>query len=400
MTTTQPELDRTRHLRVTWDDVGRWVVLLRSLPISVIATDIEGVVQVWNDHAAELFGWRADEVLGRRIQELTVGPQDLSVAESIVARVANGGVWDGDFSAMRRDGTSIDIHVIDAPIFAAVDTGAGSGASADAAGAGEVVGIVGLSVDVTAGHEYIKNNIRLVREASLHSLVEVDVERRRIALAVHDEIGQVLTALRSEVQWLKQRPADEQHEIIDRITSLVDSGIDSVRRVCDDLRPRNLHELGLEESIRNMARDTARRIGADVDLEIDTLPLLSPPAAIAMFRTAQESLTNIERHAPGSALISVRFGISDGSVHLGEPVVVLQVACDAGSYSGSQGYGISGMRNRIVALGGSIVIESVPGGGTQVTAEIGCDIAIAPEPSPDGPPIEYRGHEWHIVNER
>lgn len=391
MTTT----DQPLHL--TWDDIDRWGALLNNLPISLIATDALGTVEVWNQHATDLYGWPADEALGRSIQDLTVGPQDQQIADAIIGKVAAGGVWEGDFAAARRDGSSIDIHVIDAPIFG-YRTGDRRGGAAADIDPHNIVGIVGLSVDVSAGRQEIKNSLRIVRDASLRSLVEVDVERRRIAMAIHDEIGQVLTALRSELHWLHERPADEHDAIVARLHQLVDSGIDSVRRVCEDLRPRQLHELGLEESLRNMATDVARRIGADTELNIDDIPLLSPPAAIAIYRTAQECITNIERHAATSALISVDLHVADASARLGGRVVVLQVTCDGGVYHGQRGYGISAMHNRVAALGGVLTIEGQPGGGTTVTAQLGADIALAPEPGPGEPPIEHRGHEWHIVN--
>lgn len=387
--------DPTLHL--TWDDIDRWGALLNNLPIALIATDAVGTVEVWNQHAADLYGWPADEAIGRAIQDLTVGPQDHQIAHAIMGKVAAGGVWEGDFAAARRDGSSIDIHVIDAPIFG-YRSGAARGGPSDDIDTNTIVGIVGLSVDVSAGREEIKNSLRVVRDASLRSLVEVDVERRRIAMAIHDEIGQVLTALRSELHWLHERPADEHDAIIGRLHQLVDSGIESVRRVCEDLRPRQLHELGLEASLRNMALEVARRIGADTELRIDDLPLLSPPAAITLYRTAQECITNIERHAPTSALISIDLHIADASARLGGAVVVLQVTCDGGDYRGQRGYGISAMHNRIAALGGALTIEGLPGGGTTVTAQLAADVSIAPEPQPDGPPIEYRGHEWHIAN--
>ena len=391
MTTHQP-------LRITWDDVDRWAVLLNSLPISLIATDAVGTVELWNDHAAELYGWPADEAIGQAIQDLTVGPQDLSIAAAIMGKVAAGGMWEGDFAAARRDGRSIDIHVIDAPIFG-YRNGQQRGGQITDIDANTIVGIVGLSVDVSAGREEIKNSLRIVRDASLRALVEVDVERRRIAMAIHDEIGQVLTALRSELHWLRERPAGEHDAIIDRLHQLVDSGLDSVHRVCEDLRPRQLHELGLEESMRNMAADVARRIGADTELAIDELPLLTPAAAIAFYRTAQECITNIERHAATSAVVSVSLHIADASARLGGSVVVLQVSCDGGEYRGQKGFGISGMHNRIAALGGVLTIEGLPGGGTTVTAQLGTDVAIAPLPGPDDSIIEYRGHEWHLVHD-
>lgn len=357
-------------VRIGWGDVERWETLLRTLPIAMIATDAMGTVRVWNHHAAAVYGWAPEEATGRRIQELTVGPQDQTLAGDIMARVGSGAVWEGEFTAATRAGGTVDIHVINAPV---LDD------------AGVLAGLLGLSVDVSVSRHELRRDLKQVRDASLRALVDVEVARARIAEQLHDQLGQTLTAMRSELLWLAERPEDDRAAILGRLHELVESGIENVRRVCEDLRPRLLHELGLEESIDIMARASAGRIGAESELSVEVVPLLAPFAALALFHTAQECFTNVERHAATSAQIAVTFGVSPHSVHLGEPVVVLQVGCDGGEYRGEQGYGISAMRNRIGALGGVVLFEAQPGGGLVVRIELPAAVALAPPAGPDDP---------------
>lgn len=368
-------------LRTTWDDVERWAQLLAGLPVAIIATDAMGTVLVWSAHAAAMYGWSADEALGKPITELTVGPTDQYVAATIMASVTAGNVWEGEFTAVRRDGSEIDIHIIDAPILGSV---------------GEIIGVIGLSVDVSAQRDKIRDNLRRVRDASLRSLVEVDVERRRIAMELHDDLGQSLTALRSELLWLRDLPAEQIPATIDRLDELVADGIDRVHRTCEDLRPRLVHELGLEEALRIMTVDAARRIDAEPYAHIEQLPLLTPYAAMAVYRTAQECLTNIERHAPSSAQITCVLHEVPDSVYFDEPCVELTVSSDGGTYGGQMGHGLSLMRDRMNTIGGTVAVEGLAGGGVQVSAVIPVVLAYAPDSTP-GDGVERRGHLWYLT---
>lgn len=109
--------------------------LLRHLPVALIATDRDGRVFAWTPHATRLYGWPAERAIGAEIWDLTVGPREASVAEAIMARIVSGGVWEGVFSAVRADGTEIEVHVIDVPLIGED---------------GAVEGVLGLSVERSA----------------------------------------------------------------------------------------------------------------------------------------------------------------------------------------------------------------------------------------------------------
>ena len=376
-------LGNTPPLQTTWEDVQRWAQLMAGLPVAIIATDAMGTVLIWSAHAAAMYGWSADEALGRSITELTVGPTDQDTAAAIMGSVTSGNVWEGEFTAIRRDGSEVHIHIIDAPILGSV---------------GEIIGIIGLSVDVSAQRERVRDNLRRVRDASLRSLVEVDVERRRIAMELHDDVGQTLTALRSELLWLRDRPADDVRATIERLDQAIGDGIDRVRRICEDLRPRLIHELGLEESLRIMTADSARRIGAEPYTRVEQLPLLTPYAAMAVYRAAQECLTNIERHAATSAQITCVLHEVPRSAYFDEPCVELHVASDGGTYGGQMGHGLSLMRDRFNAIGGTVTVEGLVGGGVQVSAVVPSVLAYAPEPTPDDGVVRH-GHLWYLASQ-
>ena len=89
---------------------------LNVLNRAVIATDMEGQVDFWNDAAEELYGWSSAEALGKSIADLTPAAQSREEATRILERLRNGMYWSGEFEVARRDGGSFRAHVIDAPV--------------------------------------------------------------------------------------------------------------------------------------------------------------------------------------------------------------------------------------------------------------------------------------------
>ena len=131
-------------------DLETWYPLLEHVPVSVIVTDAEGTVTLWNRHAEELFGWTADEATGRSILDLTV-PLDDRVAEAVMDAVAAGDTWEGRYRARRKDGQLVDIQIVEAPVY---DEN------------GVLSGVIGVSVDVSAAARNERWLRALVEEAA------------------------------------------------------------------------------------------------------------------------------------------------------------------------------------------------------------------------------------------
>ena len=120
--------------RATRDTLSFQAELLEAVGQAVVATDPRGHIQYWNRGAERLYGWRADEVLGRNIGEVIVAPALLERGREIMARLREGASWSGEFPVQRRDGTSLPVLVTDSPI-----------RDPD----GRLVGIIGVGVDLT-----------------------------------------------------------------------------------------------------------------------------------------------------------------------------------------------------------------------------------------------------------
>lgn len=107
--------------------------LLDLLNPAIIVTDVFGAITQWNRHAEALYGWAREEVLGRNIRELVFEGEDADAAEAIIATLAAGGTWEGEFDVRRKDGTAVRVMVSDAPVHD---------------GDGSLVGFVGVSFDL------------------------------------------------------------------------------------------------------------------------------------------------------------------------------------------------------------------------------------------------------------
>jgi PAS domain S-box-containing protein len=185
--------------------------------------------------------------------------------------------------------------------------------------------------------------------------------RRRIAIELHDELGQILTALKID---LDSKPA----KIADAVKN-VDLAMQTVRDLALELRPAMLDDLGLAAALRWYADRFAQQTGVAMHIAIDEVPTLPFVVATACFRVAQEALTNVARHASAqtvwltlhSASSEIELTIRDDGSGFDSEAARARAA-----HGGS--VGLVSMQERVSLAGGSIDIHSSPGGGTEVRA--------------------------------
>jgi signal transduction histidine kinase len=214
---------------------------------------------------------------------------------------------------------------------------------------------------------YSRLEARTVELARLSArmIEQHEEERRRLSRELHDETAQVFSAVKMELQVLRDHLRPEHAPRLDQILTLIDTGIRSIRNVTNDLRPSLLDDLGLLPALRSLVADFSERSGIQTGLAVPSqLPSLSREAELALFRALQEALSNVLRHANAR---SVEIGIS-----ISTEGVLLQVSDDGkGLPSGIpmealelQGHmGLAGMRERIMALGGTVRLRPQLGAG-------------------------------------
>ena len=215
---------------------------------------------------------------------------------------------------------------------------------------------------------------------SLRSALEE--ERTRISRELHDELGQSLTALKFDLEAMKNPGAAGETSLTGKageMIRLVDSILTTVKRVSRELRPGILDDLGLAAAVEWHAKEFRKRTGIPCEVFVDPEDLsVDPDRSTAIFRIFQETLTNVARHA-GATKVEAALERLDGSLRLevrddGRGITGEEI-------SGGKSLGIIGIRERVRYLGGEVRIEGKPGAGTVVTV-------ILPEGkggSPDAP---------------
>jgi signal transduction histidine kinase len=205
--------------------------------------------------------------------------------------------------------------------------------------------------------------------ARLQSIREEELSR--IAREVHDVLGQALTGIKMDAAWIAAHVPGTHAKVAARAKSmseLIDSTIQTVRRIATDLRPGILDNLGLAAAIEWQASEFQTRTGIDCRVNSTLRDLtIATDSATAVFRIFQETLTNVARHAQATA-VTVDLGEQQGRI-------VLQVAdngrgIDLGEVMLSKSVGLVGMRERAAILGGDLVISGAPGQGTTVVLSI------------------------------
>ncbi|SEH12264.1 two-component system, NarL family, sensor histidine kinase UhpB [Thermoleophilum album] len=190
-------------------------------------------------------------------------------------------------------------------------------------------------------------------------------ERRRIARELHDEIGQGLTTALLLLRRGRETGPDAERERLDEAREIIKDTLHGVRRILAELRPESLEELGLGSALMNLARRVAAASGIDVRADVpQQLPRLSREVELAVFRTAQEALTNVLRHARAER-VWVRLDCD-------EQMLRLRVEDDGRGFDGeTAGRGTQGMVERAFAVGGRLRFgRRADGRGTTVELEV------------------------------
>lgn len=223
---------------------------------------------------------------------------------------------------------------------------------------------------LVAAESQLRRQERDLRTIYAHQQTAIEVERKHVAREVHDEMGQILTALRMELSLLQRELPEGARPVgrIDEIFQLIESLFKSVRSIAGSLRPPTL-DLGLIPAIEWLAQDFETRWNIECALDMGVRDIRVDEAfATTVFRIIQESLTNVARHAQArSVSISldrlpdrVRLEIQDNGRGF-DPAAV-----DAGRF------GLLGMRERVQELGGSLALRTSPESGTQILIDLPC----------------------------
>ncbi len=229
-----------------------------------------------------------------------------------------------------------------------------------------ISGLCSIATDITE----VKKAQDQLRRLSGSIIAGQEKERTAIARELHDELGQMLTALRLDCVWLAERLKGTDGTAKERaagMCGLIDKGIQEVREMAVRLRPGVLDRLGLVDALEWYTADFERRTGITCFFERDGVPAIQDNVATAAYRIAQEALTNVARHTNAN-LVNVTLQATEGLLTL--TVTDNGQGFDATKLTAEEGLGIAGMKERAGLVGGKLEVQSQARKGTSVYLKV------------------------------
>ena len=330
---------------------------------AIVSVDARQNIVLFNRAAEQVFRVRREQVLGTSLDRFL--PARFRAAHrGHVEHFGSTGVTSrrmGDVTtlwALRADGEEFPIE-----------------ASISQSGEGTERYFTVILRDITLrkqAEDDLKRQQQELRELSARVLEAREEEKTRIARELHDELGQLLTALKMDLAWLRERlPADaELNARAAEMGALLDRTVGSTRRISADLRPLMLDDLGLADAAAWLVEDFCKRYPVQCKISMadaEALGRVTKAVGTAVYRAIQEALTNIARHAQAKNAWVVLNVVGD-DLHLEVEDDGRGIA--AQDLAKSRSFGLKGMRERIAFLGGSLDIAAAPRGGTRMRLRV------------------------------
>lgn len=319
---------------------------------AIIGKTLDGTIITFNHGAEQMYGYKSEEMVGRSIYEIV--PEDRKdELRMILERLARGErIEHLETLRMRRDGGLVEMELTVSPI---VDTN------------GKIIGASAIGRDITRRKELERS----LHQLSIRILRAQDEERRRIAREIHDTTVQKLALLSMNLAQLKS-PANpaKSPAMIQNSQELASECVQELRTLSYVLHPPMLDELGLASALKIYVEGIGQRSGVKITTEFEPdIPRLEPEVEMALFRVAQESVSNVLRHS-GSKTATIRLKNHQGiELSVADEGTGIVRKAKASELPVTVGVGIAGMNERISQLGGKLTIDSSPK-GTTVTARV------------------------------
>jgi PAS domain S-box-containing protein len=326
---------------------------------AILTLDPEGRITSWNAGVQRISGYPAGEVLGRHFS-LFYEESDAAQGtpqQHLKAAAERGWVEDEGWR-IRKDGTRFWANVL---ITAVRDS------------AGALVGFSLITRDITERKrvqtELVRQRARL-RALATRLEAAREEERTKIAREIHDELGQALTALQLDLNWLDHNLHDRTalKPKVQHMTTVLRDTLVALQCLAADLRPPVLDRLGLRAAILALAREFESRTGVRSRVEVTAEDVtLDGDLATTIYRILQEALTNVSRHA-GATRVDIVFRHTPARLELevrddGRGITEQELA-------DHRSLGLLGMQERAQNWGGEMSIEGIPGQGTRVKVTI------------------------------
>lgn len=351
--TVQDISERKKAEEALRESEERYRELFENSKDAIYVHDMSGRYTSVNRAAEKLSGYTREELIGRHFSSLITSDYARHVREQSCCKLETSGETTSEVQLITRQGRRIPVEVSSRLI---VENGL-------------PIGVQGCVRDISE-----RKRVQEAARTYSRRLIEAqEAERRRISLELHDQVGQILTAVKMNLHALRKScSAPEILTSIEENLSVIDEAVDQVRDLSVDLRPHLLDDFGLFVAVRWYLGRQAKNSG--VALEFVSLSLKDDDrfqAALetACFRIVQEGVTNILRHANASC-VSVRLERTGDELILmiGDDGIGFDMKAVRAAGPSTATLGLRGMEERAQAVGGALTIDSAPALGTQIRA--------------------------------
>lgn len=337
-------------------------------PIGICITDPDGIIEYINPKISQLTGFSVDELKNKDVIIFGSGEKSNLVHLKLWQTIRAGNVWSGEFHNKKKNGKRYWESDTISPIFDAT---------------GQITHFLSIKEDITdrkRAEIALNKSEKLLRKFASHLQNVREEEKVAIAREIHDDLGQTLVALKINMGMLKNKIVkcaanNASEEIVngfDGIVNLIDDTIKSARRIMSGLRPELLEMNGFASAASSYLHDFEERYQIKYEFNAENSNIeMSSQQSLSFFRILQESLNNIAKHSKAT-LVKVQLKTEAGKLIL--EVTDNGIGFDINNSGRQDSYGMIGMKERMVLLGGELSIRSKIGKGTSVRVEIPWDV--------------------------
>jgi len=332
--------------------------LFEQAPQAVALMTVDDRIVRVNSEFSRIFGYSSQEAVGRRLADLIVPDELESEARQFAEAVEKGQRIQTEQVRQRKDGNKLYVSIVRVPVSVP-------------GGEIETYGIYRDISQERLADAALRENAQRLHVLSRRVVEVQEEERRHLARELHDEIGQVLSAISANLKALKSVADDAARPKLDDSIYLVDQATQIVHNRSLDLRPSMLDDLGLVATLRWLGTRQAERAGFQLHFVADTTGArLESALEIACYRIAQEAFTNIVRHAQAQQ-VWLDFHQNDEQVQIiiRDDGVGFDVATVRQQAASGASFGVLGMHERVELLGGQIEIVSGESQGTTIKVD-------------------------------
>jgi PAS domain S-box-containing protein len=349
--------DRRRIEQALHASESRYRTLFEKANDAIFLENEDDEIVAVNQRACDLLGYSREELLAMKVPDLQAPEVKGQLGTVIKAELTNhrDHVFEG--LDVHRNGTRIPVEIANSTI--------------DDNGRRLVLSIVRDVTQRRRAEEELRENQRELQLLSGQLLKAQEMERRRIARELHDDLNQDLSLLSVELDLLGQKPPDSAEQLCSRTRALsarVKQLSSVVHGLSHQLHPAKLEQLGLVPAVQGLCRELSQSYGLPIDFSHEEVPQEVPfDLALCLYRIAQEALQNVIKHS-GASRAELRLFRTDGTMAL--QIMDDGVGFDTSLVNTKEGLGLASMRERLRLLHGEIAIARRPSGGTQIVVKV------------------------------